>query len=93
MDQKTTQCPVTGAALDKSGQKAIVRSLLGRSNKDWWPDSLPVDMLHQHGVAPDPMGEDFDYAEAFNALDYDALKADLAALIRRLAPPPAASAV
>ena len=38
-------------------------------------------MLHQHGVSPDPMGEDFDYAEAFKALDYDALKADLTALM------------
>ncbi len=81
MDQKTSQCPVTGSALDKSGQKAIVRSLLGRSNKDWWPDSLPVDMLHQHGVSPDPMGEDYDYAAAFGKLDYDGLKADLTALM------------
>ena len=38
-------------------------------------------MLHQGGVSPDPMGEDFDYAEAFKALDYDALKADLTALM------------
>ncbi|MFY8074744.1 MAG: catalase/peroxidase HPI, partial [Sphingorhabdus lacus] len=58
-----------------------IRSLLGRQNKDWWPDALPVDMLHQHGVSPDPMGEDFDYAEAFKKLDYAALKADLTALM------------
>ena len=57
------------------------RSLLGRTNKDWWPDALPVDMLHHHGVSPDPMGPDYDYAEAFRALDYDALKADLTALM------------
>ena len=57
------------------------RSLLGRQNKDWWPDALPVDMLHQHGVSPDPMGPDFDYAEAFSKLDYQALKADLTALM------------
>ncbi|WP_118858205.1 catalase/peroxidase HPI [Sphingomonas mesophila] len=81
MDQKTSQCPVTGQPLGKSEGKAIVRSLLGRSNKDWWPDSLPVDMLHQHGVSPDPMGEDYDYAEAFAKLDYAALKADLTALM------------
>src|SRR5687768_12244769 len=61
------------------GTKA--RSLLGRTNKDWWPEALPVDMLHQHGVSPDPMGEDFDYAEAFKKLDYQALKADLTALM------------
>jgi catalase-peroxidase len=57
------------------------RSLLGRQNKDWWPDALPVDMLHQHGTSPDPMGPDFDYEEAFQALDYQALKADLTALM------------
>ncbi|WP_294243031.1 catalase/peroxidase HPI [uncultured Sphingomonas sp.] len=65
----------------KGGGEVKARSLLGRTNKDWWPDSLPVDMLHQHGVSPNPMGEDFDYAEAFNALDYAAVKADLLALM------------
>jgi len=67
-------CPVHGGEIK-------IRSLLGRQNKDWWPDALPVDMLHQHGVSPDPMGEDFDYAEAFKKLDYAALKADLTALM------------
>ena len=65
-------CPVS---------KGQSRSLLGRTNKDWWPDALPIDMLHQHGVSPDPMGEDFDYAKAFEALDYQALKDDLTALM------------
>lgn len=67
-------CPVHGGDIK-------IRSLLGRQNKDWWPDALPVDMLHQHGVSPDPMGEDFNYAEAFKKLDYAALKADLTALM------------
>ncbi len=58
-----------------------VRSLLGRTNKDWWPEALPVDMLHQGGTSPDPMGADFDYAEAFKSIDYTALKADLTALM------------
>nr|WP_242653507.1 catalase/peroxidase HPI [Sphingomonas jatrophae] len=57
------------------------RSLLGRTNRDWWPEALPVDVLHQHGVSPDPMGPDFDYAEAFSQLDYQAIKADLTALM------------
>jgi catalase-peroxidase len=74
------QTPVDTASGCPMG-KGEVRSLLGRTNKDWWPDALPVDMLHQHGVSPDPMGEDFDYAEAFKALDYSALKADLTALM------------
>jgi catalase-peroxidase len=71
--------------IDKGGScpfnPAASRSLLGRTNRDWWPEALPVDMLHQHGVSPDPMGEDFDYAEAFKKLDYPALKADLTALM------------
>ncbi len=58
-----------------------IRPLLGRQNKDWWPDALPVDILHQGGVSPSPMGADFDYATAFKALDYHALKADLTALM------------
>jgi catalase-peroxidase len=57
------------------------RALLGRTNEDWWPNALPIDILHQGGVSPDPMGKDFSYAEAFKKLDYDALKADLTALM------------
>ncbi|WP_114226935.1 MULTISPECIES: catalase/peroxidase HPI [Sphingomonas] len=57
------------------------RSLLGRQNQDWWPEALPVDILHQGGRSPDPLGSDFDYAAAFNTLDYKALKADLTALM------------
>ncbi len=57
-----------------------VRALLGRQNRDWWPDALAVDILAPNGAA-DPMGDDFDYAEAFNTLDYTALKADLTALM------------
>src|SRR6478672_493172 len=66
-------CPMDGPT--------TVRSLLGRTNRDWWPDSLPLDILHQGGVSPDPMGPDFDYAEAFRQLDYQALKRDLTALM------------
>ncbi|MEO6153534.1 MAG: catalase/peroxidase HPI [Croceibacterium sp.] len=57
-----------------------VRSLLGRTNRDWWPQALAVDVLAPNG-ASNPMGDDFDYAVAFNALDYTALKADLTALM------------
>ncbi|MBX9885162.1 MAG: catalase/peroxidase HPI [Novosphingobium sp.] len=61
--------------------KGATRALLGRTNKDWWPEALPVDILHQGGVSPDPSDAGFDYAEAFKALDYAALKADLTALM------------
>jgi catalase-peroxidase len=60
---------------------SAMRSLLGRTNKDWWPDALPVEILHQSGASPDPMGADFDYAEAFKSIDYAALKNDLTALM------------
>jgi len=57
------------------------RTLLGRTNRDWWPDSLSVDILSQGGNSADPMGDDFSYTEAFKQLDYAALKADLLALM------------
>jgi catalase-peroxidase len=53
----------------------------GTSNKDWWPKHLPLDLLHQHSAKSDPMGADFNYAKAFETLDYAALKKDLAALM------------
>ncbi|MBL8625623.1 MAG: catalase/peroxidase HPI [Myxococcales bacterium] len=52
-----------------------------RSNRDWWPHQLDLSILHQHGVASDPMGPDFRYAEAFARLDFAALKRDLIALM------------
>ena len=76
MDMKTSN-PEGGCPMDK----AAPRSLLGRTNRDWWPDALPLDILHQGAVSPNPMGDDFDYAKAFAALDYAALKADLTALM------------
>ncbi|WP_149196147.1 catalase/peroxidase HPI [Luteimonas suaedae] len=53
----------------------------GTSNRDWWPNRLPIDLLHQHSSKSDPMGGGFDYAEAFERLDYGALKRDLHALM------------
>ena len=47
------------------------------SPKDWWPNGLNVEMLHQHGARTNPMDPDFDYREAVKALDFDALKADI----------------
>ena len=53
----------------------------GRTNREWWPQQLRVDLLHQHSSKSDPMGKDFDYAAEFKKLDLAALKADLAALM------------
>ncbi len=47
------------------------------SNRDWWPNQLDLGVLIQHSPLPNPMGEDFDYKEAFKTLDVEALKQDL----------------
>ncbi|MGE6209584.1 catalase/peroxidase HPI [Aeromonas media] len=54
---------------------------VGRTNRDWWPNQLRLDLLHQHSPSSDPMDNDFNYAEAFNSLDYKALKKDLVRLM------------
>jgi len=53
----------------------------GTGNRDWWPNQLRVDLLHQHSSKSDPMGKDFDYAKEFKSLDYESLKRDLRALM------------
>ncbi|HEX4068058.1 MAG TPA: catalase/peroxidase HPI [Acidobacteriaceae bacterium] len=52
-----------------------------RSNSDWWPNGLNLNILHQHSSLSDPMNPDFNYAEEFRTLDYPALKKDLEALM------------
>ena len=54
---------------------------LGRTNQDWWPKQLRLELLHQHSSKSDPMGEEFNYAKAFKDLDYKALKKDLVKLM------------
>jgi catalase-peroxidase len=49
----------------------------GTSNKDWWPEQLNLNILHQHDRKSDPMDEGFDYRKEFEDIDYDALKQDL----------------
>ncbi|MCH2558758.1 MAG: catalase/peroxidase HPI [Alcanivorax sp.] len=53
----------------------------GTTNQDWWPNQLRIDILHQHAPVTNPMGADFDYAEAFKSLDLAALKKDLTDLM------------
>ncbi|KEO86435.1 hydroperoxidase [Erythrobacter sp. JL475] len=77
MDAKTGEmsggCPFHG--------DGGMRTLLGRTNKDWWPEATQLDILTEEGKSANPYGEDFDYPAAFNTLDYKALKADLTALM------------
>ena len=67
-------CPVTGAA-----QKDIAGG--GTSNRDWWPNQLKLNILHQHSDQSNPMGGSFNYAEEFKTLDLDAVKNDLVDLM------------
>lgn len=53
----------------------------GTTNKDWWPNQLNLNFLHQHSSLSDPMGEEFDYATEFKSLDLEAVKADLRAVM------------
>lgn len=62
---------------DPRKERGALRSLLGRTNRDWWPNHLSLEILR----TGDPMGEDFNYAKAFKALDYQAVKRDLTALM------------
>nr|WP_241847853.1 catalase/peroxidase HPI [Streptomyces sp. CB03578] len=48
-----------------------------QTNRDWWPNQLDLQVLHQHSPMADPMGEDFDYAQEFGDLDVEALKRDV----------------
>ncbi|MGQ9648129.1 MAG: peroxidase family protein, partial [Thermodesulfobacteriota bacterium] len=66
--------PITGVANPQATGR-------GRTNRDWWPDQLNLDILHQHSSKSNPMGRDFNYAEEFKKLDYWALKKDLTALM------------
>jgi catalase-peroxidase len=68
---------------DKSAGKCPLNHVAGagRTNRDWWPNQLRLELLHQHSSKSDPMGGGFDYAKEFNSLDYKALKKDLVRLM------------
>jgi catalase-peroxidase len=57
------------------------KSLLGRTNQDWWPNRLNLSALHTNHPAGDPMDEEFDYAKEFLSLDLAAVKKDIAAVM------------
>jgi len=68
------KCPFTSGAIKFTTESS-------RSNRDWWPRMLNLNILRQHSSLSDPMGEGFNYAEEFKSLDLAALKSDLAALM------------
>ena len=72
MDAKTDETP---------GKCPFTSNRRGRTNRDWWPDLLDLQVLHRNSNLSDPMGEAFDYAEEFKTLDIEAVKKDLHALM------------
>jgi catalase-peroxidase len=66
------KCPVMGASHKRAS---------GRTNRDWWPNLLNLKILTQNAPQADPMGEDFDYAKAFQSLDLEAVRQDIFALM------------
>ncbi len=72
--EKQGKCPVTGMTARHAAGK-------GTSNRDWWPNKLNLNILRLHSPLVDPMGKDFNYADAFRSLDLTALKQDLYALM------------
>jgi catalase-peroxidase len=64
-----SKCPVTGRSR-------------AYTNRDWWPNQLNLQVLHQHSTLSNPMGEEFDYAKEFKSLDLNAVIKDLHALMR-----------
>ncbi len=74
MDGAANKCPALGGAHQQNAKGT-------NANQHWWPNQLSLKMLAQNTSATDPMGADFDYAEAFKTLDLDAVRADLHALM------------
>jgi catalase-peroxidase len=68
------KCPFSGGV-----RQAAVAGV--RTNADWWPNQLNVKLLHQHSPKANPLGDEFDYAEAFKTLDLNAVIEDLKALM------------
>jgi catalase-peroxidase len=64
------KCPFHNGSMDKAAAS-------GTKNRDWWPNQLKVNILRQNSPLSDPMGNNFDYAEAFKSLDLEAVKKDL----------------
>ncbi|MBL8537504.1 MAG: catalase/peroxidase HPI [Hyphomonadaceae bacterium] len=66
---------------DGNDRKCPVAHARPRTNRDWWPNQVNVNVLHQFSPASDPIGADFNYAKAFETLDLDAVRNDLTALM------------
>ena len=74
-----TSCQENNKPMDASSGATMksVSNMKATSNSDWWPNQLNLSMLRQNSSLSNPMGEDFNYIEEFNSLDYEALKKDI----------------
>ncbi len=66
---------------ESTGKCPVMHTTVARSNRDWWPNQLNLQVLHQHTTLSNPMGEAFDYAKEFKSLDLNAVIKDLRALM------------
>jgi catalase-peroxidase len=69
--------------MEKKKQKKLTTASKGTSNRDWWPNQLKLDILHQHSYKSNPMGEGFNYAKEFKSLNLEAVKKDLHELMTK----------
>ncbi|MFT4236034.1 MAG: catalase/peroxidase HPI, partial [Microbacterium sp.] len=79
--ETTTGCPVLHDGPSAAPQDALPVPTAGSANQRWWPQKLNLRMLAKNPVEADPYGADFDYRAAFEALDLDAVKADIARVL------------
>ncbi|MCX8495772.1 MAG: catalase/peroxidase HPI [Akkermansiaceae bacterium] len=77
MENSTSTQPTSAGQCPFSGGGTMRPTPRGNRNHDWWPNQLQLSILRQHSSLSDPMGEDFDYAEAFKSLDLAAVKQDI----------------
>ena len=70
-NSKTGKCPFGHGANTETSESVM----------NWWPNALNLDILHQHDTKTNPNGEDFNYAEEFKKLDFEALQIDLKKLM------------
>jgi len=75
-NKSESKCPFTGGGLNPTAGS-------GRSNRDWWPNLLKLNILRQHSSLSNPMGETFNYAEEFKSLDLNAVKKDIFELMTK----------
>lgn len=75
MNSGEAKCPFSGTQMNHAAGR-------GPRNKDWWPNALNLSILRQHSELSDPMDPDFNYAEAFEALDLKAVKADITEVMK-----------